>query len=727
MPTALEVAEQKLAERQAGVLAMAEGKLAERQAAENKFPEGTEILAEVEDGQVYQLPDGTKGFTSPAYSTVDPEQVAKILEGATGGEVSRAGLYEAAIEQNPIAARGAKFVQGIPLVGEYFDEAAGLIGGPQAAQGIRASQAAMEETRPVQSAALEVAGGIAGSIPIAMAAGPSVIAAAPAGLAQKAVAGAGAGTLFGAIEGAIAGYGRNYEDRSGGAKVGAAIGGGVGGLTGAAAPMVAAGLKRVFSRAINKPIKEAAKEMGVSEDVITALRQSIDFDRAQVPATSSAMLADVSPEAGGLLDVAMQTGAKGSRAARDAVEARSTAANASLAGVLDDVFGDATGRVGTARAIRGELGNGVNEAYNAAYDAVIDYSSDAGRLIEDLVNNRIPPKTLKTAIDLANDRMRYYGATSRQMLLEVGEDGVERLTEMPNVMQLDFIKRAFDTLRREGTDAATGKQSPAALFAGQIARDVRNATANAAPEYGAALEAATDLIGQEEAVEAGYRLLRPSVTREAGQATIRGMTGAEKAAAMHGVRTFIDDSMAAVRRTVTDPNVPAREVQKAIADLSSRANRSKIVALVGGDQATAIFNELDSAAIALNLRAAVTRNSATAARLAGKEAVEALKPVTALDRLYRGEGIRANQELLGMLTGRTSEAISARRQGLWADIADALTKIQGEDARKALRLMRKIDVTAPATRERASAIINGLTGYSAILADRATIEALNND
>ena len=724
MPTALEIAEQKLAERQGSVLAMAESKLAERQAAESKFPEGTQILAEIEDGQVYQLPDGTKGFTSPAYSTVDPEQVAKIMEGVPAGEVSRAGLYEAAIEQYPIAARGAKFIQGIPFAGEYMEEAAGAVLGPRATQGMRAAQAAMEETRPVQAAALEVGGGIAGAIPAALAVGPSVIAAAPTGLAQKAVGGAAVGTLFGAIEGAIAGYGRQHEDRARGARVGGAVGGAVGGVMGMAAPMVAAGLKKMFTRVINRPIKEAAEEMGVSEDVIKALRQSIDFERAQVPPIPSAMLADISPEASGLLDVAMQTGARGSRAARDAIESRATAANASLSGVLDDVFGGATGRVGTAKAIRGELGKGVNEAYNAAYDAVIDYSSDQGRLIEELVNNRIPPKTLNMAINLANDQMRYQGNSSRQMLLEVGEDGVERLTEMPNVMQLDYIKRAFDQLRRSGTDPVTGKLSPDAMFSGQVARDIRNATASAVPEYRAALDAATDLIGQEEAVEVGYNLLRSRVTREAGQATIRGMTKAEKDAALHGVRTFIDDSMAAVRRTVTDPNVPAREVQKAIGELSSRANRSKIVALVGGDQATAIFKELDSAAIALNLRAAVTRNSATAARLAGKEAVEALKPMTALDRLYRGEGIKANQELLGMLTGRTNEAINARRQGLWADIADALTTIQDDDARKALMLMRKIDVLAPATEARASTIINGLTGYSALLADRAVLEML---
>ena len=144
-----------------------------------------DVVATTKDGgRVIKKPDGSLSFTSPAFATTDQAQIAKIMEGATPAQVSTSGFDQATVAQNPIAARASKFVQGVPFVGEFADEVVGAVS-PVAGQAMRATQGAMQREYPVQSAALQVAGGIAGAVPMAIAAAPAVVAAAPTGLAAQ--------------------------------------------------------------------------------------------------------------------------------------------------------------------------------------------------------------------------------------------------------------------------------------------------------------------------------------------------------------------------------------------------------------------------------------------------------------------------------------------------------------------------------------------------------------
>ncbi len=64
------------------------------------------IATTPEGGRVIERADGTRAFTSPAYSTINPEQIARILEGAKPSEESRKSFYEGAISEHPVAAGG---------------------------------------------------------------------------------------------------------------------------------------------------------------------------------------------------------------------------------------------------------------------------------------------------------------------------------------------------------------------------------------------------------------------------------------------------------------------------------------------------------------------------------------------------------------------------------------------------------------------------------------------
>lgn len=666
------------------------------------------------------------GTTPEIASRIPPEFV---FDPSTGGYVDTA----------LIARRGptgegalATAIAGVPFVGEFAEEVIGALSGLTgglpadiATETLRQARQQFREERPGTATALEIGGGIVGSLPAA-AALPSLAALAPAGLIPQVAAGVAAGAGGGAIEGAVSGFGAGTGETRGESAVERGILGGVfGGALGGLAPAAAAGIRNLLTRTVRKPVAEAAKDLGVSEDVVNTLRSTIDLEDAQRAGTldlPESMLADAGPETEAILDFALQAGGRGTRASRVAIEDRAVQAGARANTVLDQTLGAPQGRGASRGVARGARGKEVSDLYNAAYRTPIDYSAPEGAAIQDLIA-RLPNNQTATAINSANDRMKFEGIPE-QIIASIGEDGVVTFSKPPNVIQLDYIKRAFDQMKREGTDPLTGKLTPDASFAGQIARDVRDATANAVPAYREALDAASDVLGQEAAVETGYGLLRAGVTREVGRNSVAGMTGAEKRAAMQGAREFIDDTLANIRRTVTDPNIEARQAQKLIGDLSSPASRSKLTSLVGQKQAGMIFEELDRTAIAMNLRSAVTRNSATFARMTQKEVVERLTAPGPLDELMRGSPAEATKKLVQSMTASTDEAIANRQQGLYADIAEALTNIQGDDAKRALRILSKVNFDERISSARAQNISRAVAAGLAVPAQQqATREA----
>ena len=100
---------------------------------------------------------------------------SEICVGEEPTDVSMGWWDQQTSAQAPGGARAGKFVQGIPFVGQYADEAIGALSGDGAMRGARALQSAMDRQHPVESVALQTAGGHVGSAPVLAAAAPSVI------------------------------------------------------------------------------------------------------------------------------------------------------------------------------------------------------------------------------------------------------------------------------------------------------------------------------------------------------------------------------------------------------------------------------------------------------------------------------------------------------------------------------------------------------------------------
>lgn len=547
-----------------------------------------------------------------------------------------------------------------------------------------------QEDYPVGSMVSEIGGGaLTGG---AMAKGGLTLMNSAKGLLAK----AGRGAVEGGIYGAISGAGHADE---GNRIEGAAYGGGVGSLGGGAAPYVAAGL----GKAVNPVVKKgqeiarrvmyenpAAKKAGLSPNIYRVLRETLQDDmRGGVNriagAADDAMLADAGPGSAGLLDAVGQVPG-GRQIAQTNVGNRVTGASQRVTAALDEALGKPGESSSRALMVYGDKTNPLSLIYKRAYSKPIDYSSETGRYIEGLVKGRVP----KDAIAAANRLMRVEGEESKQILAKVADDGSVIFETLPDVRQLDYITRGLNQV----ADSADGKgafggMTPVGRAYANLSREIRSSLKEAVPEYKSALNVAADMIRTGKARDVGKVVLSPRMTREELTETLSDMGGAELRKVSEGVRMHIDDTMANVKRAMTDTNMDAREAAKALGDLSGRANREKLTALLGSAKAQRLFGEIDQADKAFQLRAAMAQNSKTAPRQLFNDQNKAQAEEGIINQLRMGRPVASAQSLTQRLTGRTPADIDALASKNAVEIATALTGPRGAEMNKLAALLLK--------------------------------------
>jgi len=306
-------------------------------AAWEKAPVSEDVVMTTKDGgRVVRSQSGKLSFVSPAYSTSDPEQIKRIMEGAGGAETSRLGMQESIVQQAPVSSRLTKLVEGTPFVGSYLDELIGTFSGPEAAQGVRALSSAMEETRPGQSLGLNLGGAALGTAATIAATPARVVAALAPSTSARMLPSMGKAALtsglLGATEGAIYGAGQGEgAGRVETAGTGALFGGLLGGALGGVAPLVATGAENIAGIFRRSDVAKIASDLGISREAATVIKNTFDQGgdiaaaRAAVQrAGSEGMLADAGFAAQALLDASAATGGRAGQVAREAVEGRMT-------------------------------------------------------------------------------------------------------------------------------------------------------------------------------------------------------------------------------------------------------------------------------------------------------------------------------------------------------------------------------------------------------------------
>lgn len=617
----------------------------------------------------------------------------------------------------------ATFLKGVPFAGEYMDELLGKIApyvGPNseetATQAIRGGQDKMERENPKTALGLKVAGGVAGSLPVAAMA-PWY---APSTMAGKIAYGAAGGAGVGGLEGAVSGYGSGTDDESrmNQAKVRGLLGTALGGAIGAGAPLVSEGIKH-GSRWIMDQFNVArqAKQAGLSTPSHEILARAMDADGSLqgrgaqniAAAGPDAMPVDAGPNAVALLDATIQRSGKAGNVARDAIEQRATNANKTVTQALDGTLGPYQGLMSSEAALRQGTSSARSNAYGAAYNAPIDYADPSGQAIESLLS-RVPGE----AISSANKLMQVGGDKSKQIMAQIAPDGSVTYKVMPDVRQLDYITRALNQAAKSGDGmGALGGQTDIGRQYQNLSREIRQAMRAAVPEYGVALDTAAEPIAAREALRLGEGLLSRSTTRDEVATSLKGMSQAELQNARTGVRSYIDEKLANVTRALTDNNMDAREAITAVKELSSRANREKITALVGQREADQMFTAIDRAAKALDLRAGVAQNSKTFARTEIDRTVKDYTDDGLMRSIQSGEPVSAVKRLVQKMLGGTSAAKQAKQDKVYEEIATFLTGSRGADAQKAYQLLQGIATKSPQNAKIAAMMARALTAGGA--------------
>ena len=178
-------------------------------------------------------------------------------------------------------------------------------------------------------------------------------------------------------------------------------------------------------------------------------------------------------------------------------------------------------------------------------------------------------------------------------------------------------------------------------------------------------------IQAREALKLGRSVLGVKPADEIAE-EMTGMSAMEKRFVQRGIREHLDEQMARVKTAFTDPNMEAREAAKALKELSSRGNRDKLRQVLGNEAADDLFNTLDEASIAFELKAAVADNSKTFARTALNERIGRTMDEGPVRALQRGNPVQAGRETLASLLGGGAQARDARSDKVVSALVDAL-------------------------------------------------------
>lgn len=699
-------------------------------------PEGFATLQEVPGGgRLVRAPDGSVSFASPSFSTTDPEFIAQIQAGKSIDEAVMAARNKALLNEpgQMAGAIAASAQRGVPFVGSYGDEAAGYVV-PGGGERYNRLTEALTARYPGRQLAAELFGGVSA----ALAGGVGLVGKVPkfltmaqrgSRLSQATVA-AGAGAAGGAVEGAIYGAGEGEEgDRISPAITGATTGGTIGGVLGPAAvagkAAIEAGVRRYkgLDVAATKQALEQNFGRPVDENTARALQAFLQFedfdnaDRVLQRIGDPAMLADISPGAGAVIDAMMAGSPAAMNAGREAVEGRVTQSMRNLGETFDRELGQPVDPENLKIGIAQETAAERDASYKAAFDKPINYASESGKELEKLIKRALAAD--KDLFKETNELLTLRGREDRHIKFTTDDQGNVNFENLPDVFQLDYITRRLNDVEKNVREKQGLPQKADAIKA-LIYQDketgqpgIRNILKDQIPEYADALSKGQDKIRRQEAVSLGFDLIDKQMTRGEVAREVRKLNPGQRKELARGLRSRIDEELSNIAQIASDPNVDAQELREVIRKLSSEAAYTKLRTVLGAQKSKVIIDQIEDGLNSMRLRAAVSMNSKTAQRQAVIGEVENIISGGILQSLKRVEPGQTSKLVLRAITGATEEAEAVRRAGLFEEMTQVLTQIRGQNARDALTLIRRAMEGQPLKDSQARLIANVITMPSA--------------
>lgn len=615
------------------------------------------------------------------------------------------------VEEDPLRSGFYSTVGNIPYIGEGADELFGRFG-PDSIEKIRSLQQGVEESFPVPSGAATAAGigtGIAAATRVpGLPTGPLGVTA-----AKSTALGAGFGALEGGISGYLGGEGGPFsESRLTGAKKGAGYGALFGGPLGAVGGI---GQYLYQSGSLRSGAKSLAEDLGVSKTTAAILLQeiktgaNIDSMIASIRrAGEKGMIADADKTIAQLLDVSIQSGGTGAAIGREAVYSRAEQQAKSIGQTMDETVGEAPVGLQTATEAAAARTAGERSAkYTKAYGTPIDYADETGMAIESTLNriNSLEPAALQKAIIRANKQMEFDRTPNQQIMADIAEDGSVTFREMPNVQQLDMIKRQLNQMATENT--FNGVKNFEGQMYDALAKELRDATEAAVPAYGSAVRSGAAKIQEQEVLEIGGRLLKEKTPIEEVLVATRNADQVQIDALRLGLRSEIESVLGSARSSISSGTVEGVASARKILSQMSSPNAQKKMQMVLSDQDySTMMSKLTEVRAGLELMGDIAPGSGTAVRVRLMGTIDDMISGGPVQSFLRGNPAVTMRQVIQSLTGKTDEALIGQKDDIMAELASVLTRARGKDAEAALRYIDTAQKGQVLTQAQASFVAN---------------------
>ena len=621
---------------------------------------------------------------------------------------------------------------GVPLIGEWTDEMANRIS-PGLGQRFQAEREALRTSYPALSIAANLAGALgsyatgAGALGAVARGAPAVARGVEAtrrflsagqgvGRPAQALRAGGVGAGAGAVEGAVSGAGAAEEgERFGGAMRGALLGGAFGGAAGLGATGMQALASRLRGGDAQRILSEQAgfevspQAAATVQDLV--MRGDVGAaERMMQQLGNEATLAGASQRAAqGLGDVSRMS-PEAAQIGREAIEGVTQREVTALTGKFDSTLGPAVPYQQLKDETRAATAKEREAFYEGtAYKTPINYASENGLKLEALLGNLRSVPNSSRIVNAANELMALEGRQSKQIKVTADADGnITKVERLPDVEQWDYITRALNDL-----SIGAGRRTDIGGRYRKLSREIRNTVKEEVPAYGTAVSAGQQNILRDQAVDYGYKLLDPAVTREeirnlrdAIEDTKTDLPENLRVSAVQteqGLRSRLDEIVANARSSISRPDTAVNALTTLDTLLSSDATRVKLVDAIGKDKADQIFDELANVRATLDLRRAANVSERASATETVRKGLQIQAPL--LDSLANQGVTGAGTTIFRALTGRTEEAREIQQQQLAVEIARVLTQMKGQNARDALALMRRYETTGKPLNEKQARMV----------------------
>jgi hypothetical protein len=685
--------------------------------------------------------EGNYYLSSAGYSTSDQAKIKKIMEAYQdtpqediredlGAKMSRSSINQGIVRDRPLSSFATQ-VLNVPYAGEYVDEVIGQFGGERKQSDFRAMRNAMSEEYPWTTAGANLTGGLAVTAPL-LASLPKGAAATFLGtggkILPKAVKTGLTGGLLGGTEGFISGLGtgETTPERLANATSRGLWGTGLG----AVMPLgIGLGIKLgkyAFDVAQGTSISKIANYFNISKNAAIILKDTVADDgnidnaiKSIQKAGDNGMLADASEATKALLDASSVGSTTGSKIVGEELADRAQRTRQGLEQNINQNLG--TPVVGSKTAVRDiaeKSSKPRSDAYTEAYATPIRYIDDAGNIdpkgqkILDTIK-RVEPEILNNAIKRANASMRMaQRPLNKHIKATIGDDGEVVFEELPNVEQLDELKKALQKIAWEDNVDEFGRLTGTGTEYNNVARDLKDAVSDSVPRYKDAVKIGGDKIAEEQAFVMGQDLLRKSTKMEDVMQTFgTNASDAEKAAGKQGLRLYLQEALDGVKAIASGLDLDSnagREVSQIVKDLSSKEARNKIRLILGKD-ADAMLKQIDEAAKTSSVVASQAANSKTAQRLQIQNKV---------DELTERKNLSASEvkNVLDQVMGDIGDGSLEQKKAIFTQLAKVLTRSKGKTAEAALRYINEASRTGKLTEAKREFIAqaSALVGYSTV-------------